>query len=131
MNQILICRTRTIRIDRTSLKPKKAMALRSSNSPVIKDREGAVEEVHNRDGSKLVTLAEDNRHKTLGRKEIVRAIKITDTIRKIVARGTRMVVQGITSRMTEAERASISIKIMEVSSTIMKEARTIKVARYR
>jgi transcriptional regulator NrdR family protein len=115
----------------TSLKPKKGTALRSSNSPAIKDREGAVEEVPNREGSKLVSLAEDNRHKTLDHKEIVRAIKITDTTKKIAARGMRMVVQGITSRMTEAERASISIKIMEVSSTIMKEARTIKVARYR
>jgi len=129
MNQIPICRTRTIRSDRISPKLKKATALRSSNSPAIKDREEAVEEVLHRDGSKLVSPAEDNRHhKTLDLKEIVRAIKITDTIKKIVGRGMMMVVQGISSRMTEAARGSISIKIMEVSSTIMKEVRIIKVA---
>jgi len=128
MNQIPICRTRTIRSDRISPKPKKATALRSSNSPAIKDREEAVEEVLHRDGSKLVCPAEDNRHKTLDHKEIVKAIKITDTIKKIVGRGMMMVVQGISSRMTEAARGSISIKIMEVSSTIMKEVRIIKVA---
>ena len=42
------------------------------------------------------------------------------------------VVQGISSRMTGSEeRASISIKIMEVSSTIMKKVRTIKEAPHR
>jgi len=131
MNQIPICRTRTIRSDRISPKPKKATALRSSNSPAIKDREEAVEEVLHRDGSKLVSPAEDNRHQTLDHKEIVKAIKIPDTIKKIVGRGMMMVVQGISSRMTEAARGSISIKIMEVSSTIMKEVRTIKEAPHR
>jgi hypothetical protein len=102
----------------------------SSSSPATKDRKGAVEEVLNKDASKLVSPVGDNRHhqQTLELKEMVRAFKITDTIKRIAGRGMMMVVQGTSSsRMTEgAERASISIKIMEVSSTIMKEVRTIK-----
>jgi hypothetical protein len=132
MNQIPICRSRTIRVDRISLRPKKVTAPRtsSSSSPAIKDRNGAVEEVLNKEGSKLVSPGEDNSHQqTLDLREIIRAIKITDTIKRIAGRGMMTVVQGISSRMTEAEeRASISIKIMEVSSTIMKEIRAIKEA---
>ena len=134
MNQIPICRSRTIRVDRISPRPKKETAPRSS-SPAIKDRRGAVEEDLNKEGSKLVSPDEGNRHEILDLKEIIRAIKTTDTIKRIVGRGTMMVVlvHGINSRMTEkAEvRASISIKIMEVSSTIMREVRTIKEAPHR
>jgi hypothetical protein len=56
-----------------------------------------------------------------------------DTIKRTAGRGMMMVALGISSsRMTEAvETASISIKIMEVSSTIMKEVRTIREARRR
>jgi hypothetical protein len=138
MNQIPICRSRTIRVDRISLRPKKETAPRtssssSSSSPAIKDRKGAVEEVLNKEGSKLVSPAEANSHQqTLGLREIIRAIKITDTIKRIAGRGMMTVVQGISSRMTGSEeRASISIKIMEVSSTIMKKVRTIKEAPHR
>jgi hypothetical protein len=93
------------------------------------------EEVPNKDASKQVSPVGDNRHhqQTLGLKEIVRAIKITDTIKRTAGRGMKMGAHGISSsRMTEgAARASISIKIMGVSSTIMKEVRTIKEAPHR
>jgi hypothetical protein len=126
MNQIPICSSRIVRGDRISLRLKKLTALRGSSSPAIKDRKGAVEGVLNSVGSKLASPAEDNPHQTLDPKEIVRAITITGNIKKTVGKGMMMMVNGICSnRMTEAERDSISIKIMEVSSTIMK-VRTIK-----